>query len=128
MTAEDRTAAVGSGADGDELAPRPALFCEKLLSALDASEGRRRKRARNTTPDAIGMAVKRDLLHGTIAEDPEPEAYEAWLYGRVMAAGAASGPVRAMALDLANEWRTVRQMPSFRAWLEHGAPSEDAAE
>src|SRR5690606_22702639 len=41
---------------------RPADFCRGLLAALDASEGRRRRRKRDTTPDAIGLAIKRELL------------------------------------------------------------------
>ena len=41
---------------------RPADVCRALLAALEASEGRRRKRKRDQTPDAFGLAVKRDLL------------------------------------------------------------------
>src|SRR5207302_36205 len=37
---------------------RPALVCGALFTALDASEGRRRRRKRDTTPDAIGMLLK----------------------------------------------------------------------
>lgn len=120
--------AVVSVSDGEVayIAPRPSLFCEKLLNALDASEGRRRKRARNTTPDAIGMAVKRSLLHRAIEEDPEAEAFESWLYRQVMTTETGRGAVRAMALDLLQEWKMVVASDSFREWLDHGAPSEDA--
>jgi hypothetical protein len=41
---------------------RPAEFCRQLLATLDVSEGRRKRRKRDTTPDAIGLAIKRDLL------------------------------------------------------------------
>jgi hypothetical protein len=36
--------------------------CRALLAALDASEGRRRRRKRDATPDAVGMSLKRWLL------------------------------------------------------------------
>ena len=39
---------------------RPAEVCSQLLRALDASEGRRRRRKRDTTPDAIGLELKRN--------------------------------------------------------------------
>ncbi|MEO8090742.1 MAG: hypothetical protein ABI703_10635, partial [Gemmatimonadales bacterium] len=90
---------------------RPAEICRRLLAALDASEGRRRRRKRNTTPDSIGMAIKRRLLEETVRDDPDPDAFEGWLLERSLSAGigsqvddrelfVASGPVRAMALEV----------------------------
>jgi len=35
-------------------------------------------------------------------------------------------PVRAMALELLDEWRLVAADPAFRAWLASGARSDDA--
>jgi hypothetical protein len=55
---------------------RPAHVCSRLLAALDASEGRRRRRKRDTTPDAIGLALKRTILEETVRQDPDPEFYE----------------------------------------------------
>jgi hypothetical protein len=104
---------------------RPAEICSRLLSALDASEGRRRKRKRNTTPDAIGMAIKRTILEETVRQDPEPEAYEGWLLEHCIQSGEASGPTRAMALDVLSEWRLAQSSALFRSWLQHGAPSDD---
>lgn len=104
---------------------RPAQVCRQLLAALDASEGRRRRRKRNTTPDAIGMAIKRALMEETMKDDPQPESYEGWLMERCEAAGSASGPVRAMALDVLAEWRLAQSSGAFRNWLDQGAPSED---
>ncbi|HXH12965.1 MAG TPA: hypothetical protein VNP04_24735 [Alphaproteobacteria bacterium] len=106
---------------------RPAEFCRQLIATLDASEGRRRRRKRDTTPDAIGMAVKRELLEQTIGDDPDPQAFEAWLLQRCLAAGAGSGALRAMALEVLNEWRLAAAAPSFRDWLRQGAPSDDAS-
>jgi hypothetical protein len=117
---------------------RPAEICRRLLAALDASEGRRRRRKRNTTPDALGMAIKRRLLEETVRDDPDPGAFEGWLLERCVSADesgpghgaagpfAASGPVRAMALDVLADWRLAQSSAVFRSWLEHGAPSDDA--
>jgi len=105
---------------------RPRDICRELLAAIDASEGRRRRRKRDTTPDAIGLALKRELLERAIAADPAPDAFEAWLLEQCTAAGAAEGGVRAMALSIFEEWHLARDADSFRDWLARGAPSDDA--
>jgi hypothetical protein len=117
---------------------RPAEVCQRLLAALDASEGRRRRRKRNTTPDSIGMAIKRSILEGALRDNHEADAFEGWLLERCLSAGdsqspggaeepfAASGPVRAMALEVLAEWRLAQASGMFRSWLKEGAPSEDA--
>jgi hypothetical protein len=106
---------------------RPAEVCRRLLAALDASEGRRKRRKRDTTPDAIGMAVKRDLLEHVVQEDPAAEAFDSWLLEKCLAAGLSNGPVHAMALDLLHEWRLAQASPSFQTWLCRGAPSDDSS-
>jgi hypothetical protein len=104
---------------------RPGLFCQYLINALAASEGRRRRRKRDTTPDAIGMAVKRALLERAAAEDPEPEAFDAWLLERVLEAPA-SGPVQAMCAEIRDEYIVAALDPAFGTWLASGAYSADA--
>jgi hypothetical protein len=116
---------------------RPAEICRQLLAALDASEGRRRRRKRDTTPDAIGMAIKRTLLEETVRDDPDADAFERWLLERCLSVDEAgpehgdpgrsgpSGPVRAMALEVQAEWRLAQTSGVFRSWLDHGAPSDD---
>ena len=105
---------------------RPAELCSQLLKALDASEGRRRRRKRNTTPDAIGMSLKRTLLEDTVQHDPDPDAYEEWLLSRCVTRDTPSGPLRAMALDVLADWHLAQSSAAFRSWLEQGAPSDDA--
>jgi hypothetical protein len=107
---------------------RPAHFCQELVDALEASDGRRRRRKRDTTPDAIGLEIKRELLQAAIAADPEPEAFEEWLLARCLAAvgGPSVGAVRAVALEIFADWRLGQAIPAFQAWLDRGAPSEDA--
>jgi hypothetical protein len=104
---------------------RPAEICRRLLAALEASEGRRRKRKRDTTPDSIGMAIKRTILEETVREDPEPDAYEEWLLERCLTPGRPSGPMRAMALEVLSDWRLAQRSVVFRSWLEEGAASDD---
>lgn len=106
---------------------RPAQVCRELLGAIAASEGRRKRRKRDTTPDAIGLAVKRDLLERAIAADPEPAAFETWLLEQCEGAGGTEGGVRAMALSIYEEWRLSHDAESFRNWLAGGASSDDAS-
>ena len=95
---------------------RPGYFCRTLLAALEASEGRRKSRKRDQTPDRIGLAERRELLERAAREDPEPQAFEEWLLGYPPATAR-------MVLE---EWRLAQAMPQFAAWLERGAPSDDA--
>jgi hypothetical protein len=105
---------------------RPAVVCQQLLQASDASEGRRKRRKRNTTPDSLGMEVKREVLEAVVADDPAPDAFEAWLFARVQASGAMAGATRAMALQVWDEWQFALASGGFRTWLAAGAPSDDS--
>ena len=106
---------------------RPALVCAALLDALDASEGRRRRRKRDTTPDAIGMAFKRQLLIEAVEADPAPDDFEAWLFERcrARAESASMGAMRAMARDVIADWQLAAACGDFRHWLATGARSDD---
>jgi hypothetical protein len=106
---------------------RPADVCRQLLTALDASEGRRRKRKRNTTPDSIGMAMKRTLLEETVQQNPNADDYEQWLLEYCLASGELNGAMRAMALEVFYDWQLAQKSAEFRSWLEQSAPSDDAA-
>jgi hypothetical protein len=108
--------------------PRPAEICKALLAALEASEGRRRKRKRDQTPDTIGLTIKRQLLERAVEDDPAPEAFEQWLLDYSLAGKhqATSGSVSAMARIVLEEWRLTHTLSEFKDWLERGAPSDDA--
>jgi hypothetical protein len=108
-------------------APRPAVVCQLLLQATDAAEGRRKRRKRNTTPDSLGMEVKRELLEAVVADDPDPDVFEAWLFARVQTSGRLAGATRAMALQVWDEWQFALASAGVRAWLAAGAPSDDSA-
>jgi hypothetical protein len=107
---------------------RPANLCRALLAALEASEGRRKKRKRDQTPDAIGLTSKRQLLDRVVQEDPDSADFEKWLLEYVQAIEDAQSvsATSAMARAVLDEWRLAHAMPEFAAWLEHGAPSDDA--
>lgn len=116
---------------GEEIPLEPAAVCGALLAALGASDGRRKKRKRDTTADAIGMRIKRELLERAVRDKPAPDDFEAWLIQMCETLGAEGygvGAVRAMAKDVLDEWRFALAAPSFREWLAHGAPSADAEE
>lgn len=104
---------------------RPADVCRALLAALDAADGRRKRRKRDQTPDAIGLALKREILEHVVKENPAPEIFEAWLLNYSQSRHS-SGAVAAMARSVLEEWRLAHSMGEFRVWLEQGAPSDDA--
>jgi hypothetical protein len=106
-------------------AVRPADVCRGLLDALDASEGRRRRRKRDTRPDVIGLDIKRALLERVVREDPPAAEFDLWLARCALEHGIADGPVRAMALDILQDWRLAAAAAQFGGWLESGAPSAD---
>jgi hypothetical protein len=107
--------------------PRPAEICAQLLQAMGASEGRRKRRKRDTTPDALGMAVKRELLAAVIAADPAPDEFEAWLFQQIhrQSTSGVAGATRAMAMQIHDEWQFAVASAGFRDWLAAGAPSDD---
>jgi hypothetical protein len=107
---------------------RPAEVCKALLAALEAAEGRRRRRKRDQTPDTIGLTIKREILERVVQEDPPAEVFEAWLlnYSKSYQTGAATGAVSAMARAIFEEWRLAHSLGEFKDWLDQGAPSDDA--
>lgn len=105
--------------------PRPASVCSALLAALEASEGRSRSRKRDQTPDSIGLALRRGLLEQAVRDDPEPDGFEQWLIDHAETSET-PGAVHAIARAVLEDWRLASHMPSFAAWLAHGAPSDDA--
>ena len=105
---------------------QPAQVCAALLAALDATEGRSRKRKRDQRPDVIGIGMKRALLERVVRDDPQAPAFEEWLLAIVLAAEPMPGEMLATARSVLDEWRLAHQMQAFAQWLSLGAPSADA--
>lgn len=103
----------------------PAELCRGLLGALDASEGRRKRRARDTTADSIGLAIQRGLLEDVVRDEPAPDEFEAWLLDRCEREGVGDGAIRAMALSIWDQWQLAQRAPDVRAWILAGAQSDD---
>ena len=104
---------------------RPADVCRALLAALDAADGRRKSRKRDQTPDAIGLALKREILERVVQENPDTQNFEAWLLSYSQNKRS-SGAVAAMARTVLEEWHMAHAMGDFKSWLDRGAPSDDA--
>ena len=112
-------------AERQDASLRPGSVCGQLLLALDASDGRRRRRQRDTTPDSIGLAIKRSLLQAAVDEDPDPDGFESWLLARCERDRASGGAMHAMAREVLGDWRLALTSPAFREWLAGGAASDD---
>ncbi len=106
----------------------PTELCRGMLAALDASEGRRKRRSRNTTADSIGLEIQRELLTDAVRDAPSDASFERWLQERCAAQGESDGAHRAMALMIWHEWQLASQLEGGGAWLTTGARSDDREE
>ena len=91
---------------------RPRDFALLLLASRDL---RPRQRARDQQADLAGLALKRAILERVAALDPEADALDAALLTSCGELGTPSGPTRAIALLVRDEWRTACASP---AWVE----------
>jgi hypothetical protein len=102
---------------------RPRQFAVLLLGS---GESLPRARARDQQGDLAGSRLKRTVLQHLLERDPEPAALESCLQQIVADLGAPSGPTRAMARLIAEEWEATRQDPSLTAWLLDQAVRDSA--
>jgi hypothetical protein len=75
-----------------------------------------RKRARDQQADRAGLDLKRRILDRVAALDPEPAELEAALVRIVDELGPPTGPSRALATLVRDEWRAACAAPE---WVEH---------
>jgi len=92
---------------------RPRDFAVLLLSSGELTP---RQRARDQQADRAGLALKRRVLNALAALDPEPDDLEAALLAIVEELGPPTGPTRAIALALLDEWQAAIATPE---WLAH---------
>jgi len=76
-----------------------------------------RQRARDQQADLAGMTIKKRMLEELAALDPEPEELEAVLMRIVEEIGPPTGPTRAIAVTIRDEWQAVRVSPEWMAHL-----------
>jgi hypothetical protein len=93
---------------------RPRDFGLLLLSSGDVAP---RQRARDQQADRAGLELKRRVLNALVARDPEPQDLEAALLAIIEDLGPPTGPTRAIALALLEEWQAASATPAWVAYL-----------
>ena len=93
---------------------RPRDLALLLLASGDL---RPRKRARDQQADHAGLEMKRRFLEQLAALDPEPEDLEAALAQMVEEMGPPSGPARAVAAVVRDDWQTACNTPEWVSQL-----------
>jgi hypothetical protein len=86
------------------------------LFLLGSGETAPRQRARDQQADAAGLDLKRRVLAGVVARDPDPDGLEAALMAIVDEFGQPTGPTRAVARSVLEEWRFATSAPG---WVPH---------
>jgi len=92
---------------------RPREFALLLLGSGEALP---RRRARDQQADAVGLELKRRVLREVVAHDPDPDDLEAALLSIIDDIGPPTGPTRAVALGILEEWRFAATSPG---WVPH---------
>ena len=92
---------------------RPRELALLLLASADVLP---RKRARDQQADRAGLALKRQMLDRLISLDPPPDAIETTLVQIVDEVGPPTGPARAIAGSLRDDWEAAVAAPQF---VEH---------
>src|SRR5262249_26044421 len=103
---------------------RPRDLALLLLASPDL---RPRQRARDQQADLAGLNLMRRLLEQLAALDPEPETLEAVLLRLATEMGGPSGPARAVATQIRDEWRMACASPEWVAYLLTQATEERRA-
>jgi hypothetical protein len=92
---------------------RPRDLALLLLASGDL---RPRQRARDQQADDAGLQLKRRVLDRLAALDPEPADLEAALLQIIDEIGPPTGPTRAVAGTVRDEWQAAVAAPG---WVEH---------
>ena len=93
---------------------RPRDLALLLLASGDL---RPRKRARDQQADRVGLELKRRMLDRLAAADPEPADLEGALFSIVEEIGPPTGPSRAVATLIREEWQAACVSPEWVAQL-----------
>ena len=100
-------------------APPPQTLRPKDMALLLLASGDLlpRQRARDQQADLMGSALKSRILHELVMLDPEPERVEVALEQIVEQLGPPTGPTRAVAVSVLEEWQAACASPEFVTWL-----------
>jgi hypothetical protein len=93
---------------------RPKDLALLLLASGDMLP---RQRARDQQADLSGASLKSSVLYELVALDPEPDEIEAALDQVVARMGQPTGPTRAVATMVMEDWRAACASPAFVEWL-----------
>lgn len=93
---------------------RPREFALLLLASGELAP---RQRARDQQADRAGLDLKRRVLAAVADGDPDPDEFEAALMAVVEEFGPPTGPTRAVALSVLDEWRAAVTAPDWAAHL-----------
>lgn len=93
---------------------RPRDLATLLLASGDLLP---RQRARDQQADIAGADLKRRVLARVIELDPEPADLAAVLDSIVQEMGEPTGPTRAVASGLLEEFEAARDTPELVVWL-----------
>jgi hypothetical protein len=104
---------------------RPRDFALLVLASGDLLP---RQRARDQRPDQAGSALQRRILDRLAALEPEPEAIETALLTIVDEIGPPTGPTRAIALSIRDDWQTACATPEWVSYLVGEATQASAGE
>jgi hypothetical protein len=104
---------------------RPRDLAILLLASGDLLP---RQRARDQQADRAGLDLKRRLLDHLVALDPEPDELEAALLRIVEEIGSPTGPARAIAAGVRDEWQAACASPEWVAQLLADATSTEQRE
>jgi hypothetical protein len=95
---------------------KPLRPRDLALLLLASGEFLPRKRARDQQADRAGLELKRRLLDRLVELDPDASQVEAALFRIVDEFGSPTGPTRALALSVYEEWQVASVTPN---WLTH---------
>jgi len=102
---------------------RPRDLALLLLASGDLLP---RKRARDQQADRTGMEIKRRILEQVAALDPEPDELDALLLRLIDEWGPPTGPTRAVAGIVRDEWQTACTTPEWVSQLLTDAVNENS--
>jgi hypothetical protein len=99
--------------------PPCALLRPKDLALLLLASGDLlpRQRARDQQADLTGSALKTRLLQALVQRDPDPAQVEAVLEEIITTLGPPTGPSRAVAVSIYEEWQAACTSPELVEWL-----------